>query len=60
MTPHRHWLTNYVKQCISMLADHTVIYSAGVSNVVFQPIVRGKQVRSIELTCVLHIPQLRS
>ncbi|TFK37948.1 hypothetical protein BDQ12DRAFT_606757 [Crucibulum laeve] len=60
MTPHCHWLTNYVKQCIPItLADHTIIYSAEVGNVVFQYIIIGKEVKSIELTCVLYNPQLR-
>jgi len=61
MTPHRQWLRNYSPLCLPIkLADHTIVYSAGVGTVVFYPVVNGKEFRSVELTCVLRVPQLRN
>ena len=61
MTPHRQWLRNYTPLRVPIkLADHTVVYSAGVGNVVFHPVVNGKESRPMELTRVLHVPQLRN
>lgn len=43
MTPHRGWLRNYTPCKIPVrLANHTVIFSAGVGSVVFAPEVRGE------------------
>ncbi|KAJ3489457.1 hypothetical protein NLJ89_g11528 [Agrocybe chaxingu] len=61
MTSHRHWIRNYASLCIPVkLADNSIIYSAGMGTVVFNPVVNGKKVRSVELTRVLHVPQLRN
>ena len=61
MTPHRQWMRNYNEMRVSIkLADHTIIYSAGIGTVVFNPVVKGKELRSVELTRVLHVPQLRN
>lgn len=61
MTPHRGWLRNYTPCKIPVrLANHTVIFSAGVGSVVFAPEVRGEVVRSVEFTRVLHVPELGS
>ena len=61
MTPHRHWIRNYRPLRVGVeLADGSIIYSAGVGTVVIDPVVDGKRIRSVELTCVLHVPQLRS
>jgi transposase InsO family protein len=61
MTPHAHWLRNYQPLSIPIkLADHTVVMSAGVGTVVFNPVVRGKQSRPVEFTRVLHVPALRN
>ncbi|KAJ3501500.1 hypothetical protein NMY22_g18907 [Coprinellus aureogranulatus] len=60
MTPHRHWIHNYRPHCVAVeLADGSVIYSAGVGTVVIDPVIDGKGTASVELTCVLHVPQLR-
>ena len=61
MTPHRHWFKSYT-HCRTpiRLANNIVIYSAGVGNVVFEPIVNGKQVGAVEFSRVLHVPDLRS
>ncbi|KAF8804760.1 hypothetical protein BYT27DRAFT_7044735, partial [Phlegmacium glaucopus] len=62
MTPHRHWIRNYVQTSIPIrLADNTIVYAVGVGSVRFRPIVNGKEVRSVEWTRrVLHVPQVRS
>ena len=61
MTSHCHWIRNYTPLHISIkLADSSVIYSAGVGTVIFNPVVRGKSLRSIEFTRVLHVSQLQN
>jgi hypothetical protein len=61
MTPHRHWFKSYAPHKIPIcLANNSVVYSAGIGSVVFQPVVNGKEARGIELTRVLHVPDLRS
>ena len=61
MTPHRHWFKSYT-HCRTpiCLANNIVIYSAGVGNVVFEPIDNGKQVGAVEFSQVLHVSDLRS
>src|SRR6267154_4110882 len=59
MTPHYHWLTNYKPYKVPIrLADNSIVYSAGVGSVVFNPVIQGKQARPVELTRVLHVPML--
>ena len=61
MTPHRHWLRNYTPKRVPIkLADHTIVYSAEVGSVVFQPVIEGRSMRAVELTRVLHVPDLRN
>ena len=61
MTPHRHWLRDYTPLRVPIhLADNTVIYSKGVGNVVFNPTMYGKVMRSVEFTRVLHVPALQN
>ena len=61
MTPHMHWIRDYRPFRVAVeLADGSIIYSAGVGTVVIDPVVDGKRIRSVELTRVLHVPQLRS
>jgi transposase InsO family protein len=61
MTPHRHWVRNYTPLRIPIkLANHSIIYSAGIGTVVFNPVVKGKRIRSVEFSRVLHVPQLRN
>lgn len=60
MTPHRKWLHNYQPYRVPIrLADHTIVYSEGVGDVVFRPVIRGKSVRGVMFTRVLHVPDLR-
>ncbi|OAX31442.1 hypothetical protein K503DRAFT_703705, partial [Rhizopogon vinicolor AM-OR11-026] len=50
---------NYVPKCIPInLADNNTVYSAGEGTVVFNPIVNGVQVRPVEFSRVLHVPDL--
>ena len=61
MTPHRHWLRNYKPIRIPVrLADHSIVYTAGIGSVVFQPVVEGRLVRAVEWSRVLHVPDLRT
>jgi hypothetical protein len=44
MTPHYHWLQDYTTMQVPIkLADHSIIYSAGVGTVVFVPVVNRKE-----------------
>ena len=44
MTPHCHWLHNYTPKHVAIkLTDNTVVYSAGVGSVVFNPVIDGKR-----------------
>jgi hypothetical protein len=44
MTPHHHWLIDYKPHEVPIkLADNTIVYSAGVGSVVFDPIIKGKK-----------------
>ena len=57
MTPHHHWLRNYQPLRIPVrLADHSIVYTAGVGSVVFQPVVEGRICRAVEWSRVLHVP----
>ena len=48
MTPHRHWMRNYVpKRILIKLADNKTVYSAGEGTVVFNAIVNGQAVRPV-------------
>lgn len=61
MTPHRHWFHIYEPLRVPIkLADNTIVYSAGVGNVTFTPVVNGKEIRPVEFTRVLHVPNLRN
>jgi hypothetical protein len=61
MTPHHHWIRNYIPLRVPIrLADNTIIYSAGVGTVVFMPIINGSELRSVEFSRVLHVPKLKN
>jgi len=61
MTPHHHWLQNYTPKCVPIkLADHTIVYFSEVGSVVFQPVIEGRSMGAVELTRVLHVPDLRN
>ena len=61
MTPHQNWIRDYVPYRVPIrLADHRVIYSAGVGHVKFRPVVDGREIRDVVFTRVLHVPALRN
>jgi hypothetical protein len=61
MTPHRAWMCNYTAHIVPIkLADHTIIYSVGMGSVVIHPVIKGQEACPVELTRVLHVPQLRN
>jgi hypothetical protein len=61
MSPHREWFLNYKSHCVPIrLADHTLIYSAGIGDVEFRPIFKGQEKRPVIFTSVLHVPLLQN
>ncbi len=54
-------MRNYTPYVVPIhLADNTIIQSAGIGSVVINPVVNGSDARPVELTRVLHVPQLRN
>ena len=54
MTPHKHWIRNYKPLYIPIiLANNTIIYSAGVGNILFRPFIKGEEKQSLLFTRVL-------
>ena len=61
MTPHHHWLHNYTPKYVTIkLADNTIVYSARVGSVVFNPVIDGKRGQAVEFSNVLHVPKLQN
>src|SRR5437660_7975283 len=61
MTPHRHWLRNYKPKSVPIkLADNKIVYSAGIGEVLFVPIINGQKAQPLLFTSVLHVPDLRN
>ena len=61
MTPHQHWFTSYSPHVVPIrLADHTIIYSAGIGSVEFQPMIGGIPNTPVVFHEVLHVPKLAS
>ncbi|VDC04416.1 unnamed protein product [Peniophora sp. CBMAI 1063] len=59
MTPHCHWFATYRPFRMPIcLANGVIVYSAGLGSVVFEPEGEGVDGQPIELTRVLHVPQL--
>jgi transposase InsO family protein len=60
MTPHIHWIRNYKPYRVPIrLANNSIVYSAGIGSVVFNPSVRGQNRRAVEFSQVLHVPDLK-
>ncbi|KZS87975.1 hypothetical protein SISNIDRAFT_398298, partial [Sistotremastrum niveocremeum HHB9708] len=54
-----YWFNTYTPHRIPIrLADGSIIYSAGIGSVKFEPRLQGKSGRVIEFHRVLHVPQL--
>ncbi|KZT25621.1 hypothetical protein NEOLEDRAFT_1203058, partial [Neolentinus lepideus HHB14362 ss-1] len=61
MTPHRHWFASYSPHIIPVrLANDTIIYTAGMGSVMFEPVLGESKAPVVVLHDVLHVPQLRS
>ena len=61
MTPHKHWFRSYSPHVVRIrLADHSVIYSAGIGSIEFQPVIDGIPERPVVFHDVLHVPDLAS
>ncbi|GJE95983.1 hypothetical protein PsYK624_121760 [Phanerochaete sordida] len=60
MTPHRHWFQTYAPHVVPIcLANGTVIFSAGIGSVVFQPATaEGRSLAPVTFCNVLHVPDL--
>jgi hypothetical protein len=57
MTPHCAWMHNYTPHIVPIkLADHSIIYSAGMGSVMIHPVIKGQEAHPVELTRVLHVP----
>ena len=61
MTPHRHWFRSYSPHVVPIqLADNSIIHSAGMGSVEFQPVIDGIPGHPVVLHDVLHVPNLGS
>jgi transposase InsO family protein len=61
MTFNRHWMRNLVPHRIPIrLADGSVIHSEGIGSVQFRAVVNGQEMRPLEFTNVLYVPNLSS
>ena len=61
MTCHHHWLYNYKPHRVAIeLADNSVVYSAGIGSVVFNPIIHKKDSTPLWITDVLYVPQIKN
>lgn len=59
MTPHRQWFTSYIPHVVPIhLADGSVIHSAGLGSVEFEPVIDGNMAQRIVFHDVLHVPSL--
>ncbi|KZT18867.1 hypothetical protein NEOLEDRAFT_1183884 [Neolentinus lepideus HHB14362 ss-1] len=61
MTSHRNWFQSYSPHRIPIrLANHQIIYSAGLGSVEFHPLIDGKASNPVLFHDVLHVPDLGS
>ena len=61
MTPHKHWFRSYSPHVVPIrLANNSIIYSAGIGSVEFQPVIGGIPKCPVVFHDVLHVPQLGS
>ena len=61
MTPHRHWFLSYMPHVVPVrVANNSIIWSAGIGSVEFQPLIDGKPGRRIVFHDTLHVPALGS
>src|SRR3981189_334265 len=61
MTPHKHWFRSYSQHVVPIrLANNSIIHSAGIGSVEFQPVIGGIPDVPVVFHDVLHVPQLGS
>jgi len=61
MTPHKHWFRSYCPHVVPIrLENNSIIYSAGIGSVEFQPVIGGIPKCPVVFHDVLHVPQLGS
>src|SRR6267154_1355255 len=61
MTPHKHWFRSYSPHVVPIhLANNSIIYSAGIGSVEFQPVIGGIPKCPVVFHDILHVPQLGS
>lgn len=59
MTPHRHWLRNMVLHRVPIrVATNEVVYSEGLGEVLFVPVIDGVEAPPVVFTRVLYVPAL--
>src|SRR5437660_10584465 len=52
MTPHRHWLRNHKPKSVPIkLADNKIVYSAGIGEVLFIPLLK-RSLCSLQMSCM--------
>jgi hypothetical protein len=61
MTSHKEWIVDYIPLRLPIrLGDNSVVYSAGVGKVWFEPMLSGHSAPLVCLSRVLHVPRLKS
>ena len=61
MTSHKEWIVDYIPLRLPIrLSDDSVVYSAGVGKVWFEPLLSGYPAPLICLSRVLHVQKLKS
>jgi hypothetical protein len=61
MTSHKEWIVDYIPLKLPIrLGDDSVVYSAGVGKVWFEPMLSGHHAPPVCLSRVLHVPRLKS
>ena len=61
MTSHKEWIVDYIPLRLPIcLGDDSVVYSAGVGKVWFEPLLSGHSAPLVCLSRVLHVPKLKS
>jgi len=59
MTPHRHWFLSYSPHVVAVrLANNSIVWSAGMGSVEFEPMFGEKCGQHIVFHDVLHVPAL--
>src|ERR1700753_1575871 len=61
MTPHRHWIRDFVPYVVPIrLANNQIVHSTGVGSVLFNPVIAGRSCHPVVLSRVLHVPALQN